>query len=317
MSHLTSIVVPCYNEEEMIPVFFDITEKIAIPGEREYIFVNDGSTDRSLEEIKKLHKMAPDRVRYISFSRNFGKEAGMYAGLQESRGDFVVIMDVDLQDPPELLPEMYDTLVEEKDIDSVATRRVTRSGEPPIRSWFAKMFYKVINAISDTEIVDGARDYRMMNRKMVDSILEVTEYNRFYKGIVNWVGFNTQYLEYENVERHLGETTWSFWQLFKYSIDGIISYSTFPLTIVSLIGFFIFLVSIILAAVFAVRTLIFDNPVQGWTSLAVIILGLGGLTILSLGIIGQYLGKTFLETKNRPIYIVKETEEDNADPMSD
>lgn len=317
MSHLTSIVVPCYNEEEMIPVFFDITEKITIPGKREYIFVNDGSTDRSLEEIKKLHKMAPDRVRYISFSRNFGKEAGMYAGLQESRGDFVVIMDVDLQDPPELLPEMYDTLVEEKDIDSVATRRVTRSGEPPIRSWFAKMFYKVINAISDTEIVDGARDYRMMNRKMVDSILEVTEYNRFYKGIVNWVGFNTQYLEYENVERHLGETTWSFWQLFKYSIDGIISYSTFPLTIVSLIGFFIFLVSIILAAVFAVRTLIFDNPVQGWTSLAVIMLGLGGLTILSLGIIGQYLGKTFLETKNRPIYIVKETEEDNADPMSD
>lgn len=218
-------------------------------------------------------------------------------------------MDVDLQDPPELLPVMYQRLSENTEIDSIGTRRTTRKGEPPIRSFFATMFYKIINKISETEIVDGARDYRMMTRQMVDSILEITEYNRFSKGIFSWVGYNTEYIEFENRERVQGKTTWSFLGLLKYSIDGIISYSTFPLTVVSIVGIVMFLVSIILAIIFAIRTIIFDNPVQGWTSLVVIILGLGGIQTLALGIIGQYLGKTFLETKKRPIFIIKETEE--------
>lgn len=310
MTELLSIIIPCYNEEEMIPVFFEIMENIELPIKREYIFINDGSADETLGEIKKIYNQNPESVRYISFSRNFGKEAGIYAGLKEATGDYVVLMDVDLQDPPELIPVMYEFLANNSEYDCVGTRRTTRDGEPPIRSYFATLFYKLINAISETEIVDGARDYRMMSRKMIDSVLEITEYNRFSKGIFSWVGFKTHYLEFENRERELGETNWSFWSLFKYSLDGIVSYSTFPLTVVSIVGIFIFVLSILLAVVFAIRTIIFDNPVTGWTSLVVMILGLGGLQILSLGIIGEYLGKIFLEAKNRPIYIVKETEND-------
>lgn len=310
MTDLLSIIVPCYNEEEMIPLFYEVMEKVKLPVEREYIFINDGSSDGTLNQMRILYSKKKENVRYISFSRNFGKEAGIYAGLKEAKGDYVVLMDVDLQDPPELIPVMYEYLSNNTEFDSVGTRRTTRNGEPPIRSYFAILFYKLINAISDIEIVDGARDFRMMSRKMADAVLEITEYNRFSKGIFSWVGFKTHYLEFENRERELGETTWSFWSLFKYSLEGIVSYSTFPLTVVSIIGIIIFIVSILLAAIFAFRTIIFDNPVTGWTSLVVIILGLGGLQILSLGIIGEYLGKTFLEAKNRPIYIVKETEED-------
>lgn len=309
MTDLLSIIVPCYNEEEMIPLFYEVMEKVKLPIEREYIFINDGSSDGTLNQMRILYSKKKENVRYISFSRNFGKEAGIYAGLKEAKGDYVVLMDVDLQDPPELIPVMYEYLSNNTEFDSVGTRRTTRNGEPPIRSYFAILFYKLINAISDIEIVDGARDFRMMSRKMADAVLEITEYNRFSKGIFSWVGFKTHYLEFENRERELGETTWSFWSLFKYSLEGIVSYSTFPLTVVSIIGIIIFIVSILLAAIFAFRTIIFDNPVTGWTSLVVIILGLGGLQILSLGIIGEYLGKTFLEAKNRPIYIVKETEE--------
>lgn len=310
MSDLLSIIVPCYNEEEMIPIFFAALEQVTLPIKREYIFVNDGSSDSSLKEMKKLYEKNNGKVRYLSFSRNFGKEAGIYAGLNAALGDYVVLMDVDLQDPPELLPEMYQILTNNDEVDCVGTRRTTRKGEPIIRSFFAKTFYKIINKISETEIVDGARDYRMMKRDMLDSILELTEYNRFSKGIFSWVGYNTEYIEFENREREQGETTWSFWGLLKYSIDGIISFSTFPLTVVSLVGIIIFLISILLAIIFAVRKLIFDDPVQGWTSLIVIILGLGGIQTFALGIIGHYLGKTFLETKKRPSFIIKETEKD-------
>lgn len=310
MSDLLSIIVPCYNEEEMIPIFFEALEQVTLPIKREYIFVNDGSSDSSLKEMKKLYEKNNGKVRYLSFSRNFGKEAGIYAGLNAALGDYVVLMDVDLQDPPELLPEMYQILTNNDEVDCVGTRRTTRKGEPIIRSFFAKTFYKIINKISETEIVDGARDYRMMKRDMLDSILELTEYNRFSKGIFSWVGYNTEYIEFENREREQGETTWSFWGLLKYSIDGIISFSTFPLTVVSLVGIIIFLISILLAIIFAVRKLIFDDPVQGWTSLIVIILGLGGIQTFALGIIGHYLGKTFLETKKRPSFIIKETEKD-------
>lgn len=312
MEDLLSIIVPCYNEEEMVSIFFKEVESIELPINREYIFINDGSSDNTLSEIKEIYENAKDRVRYVSFSRNFGKEAGIYAGLKAAQGDYVVLMDVDLQDPPELLPEMLNILTEEEELDCVGTRRTTRRGEQFVRSFFAKMFYKIINSISETEIVDGARDYRMMKRPIVDSILELTEYNRFSKGIFSWVGYNTEYLEFENREREHGETNWSFWGLFKYSIDGIVSFSTFPLTLVAIIGIIIFIMSIILAIVFAVRTIIFDNPVQGWTSLVVIVLGLGGIQTFALGIIGQYLGKTFLETKKRPVFIIKETEKDHV-----
>lgn len=310
MSELLSIVVPCYNEEEMVSIFFEALETIQLPIDREYIFINDGSTDETLNEIRNIYLKAENRVRYASFSRNFGKESAIYAGLKAAQGDYVVIMDVDLQDPPELLPTMLKMLAEDETIDCVGTRRTTRKGEPPIRSFFAKMFYKIINRISETEIVDGARDYRMMRRPMVDSVLELSEHNRFSKGIFSWVGYQTKYLEFENREREHGETTWSFWGLFKYSIDGIVSFSTFPLTLVAIIGILIFIASIILAIVFAARTILFDNPVPGWTSLVVIILGLGGIQTFSLGIIGEYLGKTFLEAKNRPVFIIKETDED-------
>lgn len=306
-----SLIFPCYNEEEMIPIFISEVEKVI--GEMsnlnfEYIFINDGSKDNTLKVLKE-HSLQNQRVRFLSFSRNFGKEAAMYAGLQHAKGDYVVVMDVDLQDPPELIPKMYEMILDDG-YDCIGTRRSTREGEPPIRSFFARHFYKLINRISDTEIVDGARDYRMMSRQMVDAILEMSEYNRFSKGIFSWVGFETKYLEFENKERVAGETSWSFWSLFKYSIDGIVAFSEAPLDIASFFGFITFGFAIVMAIFFAIRTLIFGNPTSGWTSLVVILLGLGGLQLLCLGILGKYIGKTFLEVKKRPVYILKETDED-------
>lgn len=307
MMQKLSIIVPCYNEEEMIPIFFQEIEKVKLPIKLEYIFINDGSSDDTLVEMRKLYQEYPEKVRYISFSRNFGKEAGIFAGLSEATGDYIVLMDVDLQDPPEMLPKMY-KLIKSSDYDCIGTRRISRNGEPLIRSFFAKMFYKIINKISDTEIVDGARDYRMMTRQMVNSILQMPEYNRFSKGIFSWVGFKTKYLEFENKERVAGETTWSFWGLFKYSIEGIISFSEAPLRISSILGIITFFVAILLAVFFMIRTLIYDNPTSGWTSLIVVILGLGGIQLFFIGILGEYLGRTFIEAKRRPLYFIKETE---------
>ena len=304
---LISIIVPCYNEEEMLPIFYDEIDKISKMMDYvtfEYIFVNDGSKDHTLKKLKELSNK-DYRVRYFSFSRNFGKEAALFAGLEHAKGDYVAVMDVDLQDPPELLPEMY-RLIQDEEYDCIGTRRKDREGEPIIRSFFARKFYKLINRISDTEIVDGARDFRLMKRQMVDAILNLSEYNRFSKGIFSWVGFETKYLEFQNKERVAGQTTWSFWSLFRYSLDGIVAFSEIPLAMASIVGFFTFAVAIILAIFFGVRTLIFGNPTSGWTSMIVIILALGGIQLLSLGIIGKYLGKTFLETKKRPIYILKE-----------
>lgn len=311
---LISIVVPCYNEEESIELYYKEMEKIRekMSAEFEYIFVNDGSKDKTLFVLRKLVEKDNQRVRYISFSRNFGKESALYAGLKFSTGNYVTVMDVDLQDPPELLPKMLE-LLKTKEYDCIGTRRISREGEPPIRSFFAKQFYSIINRISETEIVDGARDYRLMTRQMVSAILEVTEYNRFSKGIFSWVGFETKYLEYKNVERTTGETTWSFWSLFKYSLDGIIAFSETPLVFSALVGLFSFLLAIIMMFIVAIRTLLFDDPTSGWTSLVVIILGIGGLQLFCMGIIGKYLGKTYLETKKRPIYIVKETEKDTKE----
>ncbi|MGC6769620.1 glycosyltransferase family 2 protein [Enterococcus sp. LJL51] len=309
---MLSIVIPCYNEEESIPAFFKEVEKVSqqIDHEIEYIFVNDGSKDSTLSCLRELHRSYPQKVRYISFSRNFGKEAGLYAGLQSAKGELVTVMDADLQDPPELLPEMI-RLIETEDIDCVGTRRATRDGEPAIRSFFARMFYKLINKIGETEMVDGARDFRLMTRQMVDSILELTEYNRFSKGIFSWVGFNTKYLSYENRERVAGETSWSFWSLLSYSIDGIINFSEVPLNIASYVGALSCFGSVIAMLVILFRTLMYGDPTSGWPSMVCIFLFVGGLQLLCLGIIGKYIGKIFMETKNRPAYIVKETEENN------
>jgi len=311
-TELLSIVVPCYNEEEVLPIFFDTVQKECLKLKDiniEYIFVNDGSKDKTLSILRDLAKSYSTTVRYVSFSRNFGKEAGLYAGLQKAKGDYTVVMDADLQDPPEFLADMLQILRESNgEIDCVGTRRVTREGEPPIRTFFAQKFYKLINRISDTEIVDGARDFRMMTRQMVDAILSITEYNRFSKGIFSWVGFNTHYLEYKNKERAAGETSWSFWDLFKYSIDGIVAFSDVPLAIASLVGILSFFIAIFLAVLIIIRTIIFDDPTSGWPSLVCIILAIGGMQLFCLGILGKYLGKMFLETKNRPIYIVKEDE---------
>lgn len=298
----------------MLPIYYEEMYKImgnSNLADFELIFVNDGSSDGTINQLRALARQDV-RVRYLSFSRNFGKEAAMYAGLQSATGDYVAVMDVDLQDPPELLPSMYKTLKKEA-FDCVGTKRVNRNGEPRIRSFFAKMFYKLINRISDNYIVDGARDYRLMTRRMVDAVLEMTEYNRFSKGIFTWVGFETKYIEYSNVERPAGKTSWSFWGLFKYSIDGIVAFSEAPLAIASVVGFITFLIALVMAVFFAIRTLIFGNPTSGWTSLVVIILALGGIQLLSLGILGKYISKTYLETKRRPIYILKETDEDLRD----
>lgn len=305
-----SIVVPCYNEEEALPFFYkaivEVMKKME-PVEFEIIYVNDGSKDNTLGLLRELAKQ-DSRMRYISFSRNFGKEAAMYAGLKATTGDYVAVMDADLQDPPGLLVEMYDILKKE-DYDCVATRRVNRKGEPPIRSFFAKLFYKIINKISNANIVDGARDFRLMNREMTDSILSLGEYNRFSKGIFGWVGFRTKWLEYKNVERVAGKTTWSFWKLFLYSIDGIIAFSTTPLVISTLMGCLFCFLAIIMVFVIIFKTIMYGDPVSGWPSTACIILFVGGIQLFCTGIIGQYLAKTYLEVKKRPIYIVKETEE--------
>lgn len=305
-----SLVVPCYNEQEVIKLFYDEVQKIKKDFKNvsfEIIFVNDGSKDRTLELMRELSKN--DDVRYVSFSRNFGKEAAMYAGLEASTGDYVAIMDADLQDPPALLKEMYEIL-ESREYDSVATRRVTRKGEPVIRSFFARLYYKIINKISKTEIVDGARDFRLMTRQMVDSVLSLKEYNRFSKGIFSWVGYRTKWLEYENVERAAGETKWSFWKLFLYSLESIVAFSTVPLSIASVMGILFCFVAFIIIIFIIVRTLMFGDPTSGWPSMVCIMFFIGGVQLLCIGIIGQYLSKTYLEVKKRPIYIVAETEKD-------
>ena len=302
-----SIIIPCYNEEDSIPLIYNELKKVSnnMKYDFEFIFVNDGSIDNSLSVLKKLS--AKDKqVKYIHFSRNFGKEAAMYAGLSKSKGDYVTIMDADLQDPPSLLPEML-RLIKEEGYDSVSTRRVSRKGEPKIRSFFARKFYKIINKLSKIEMVDGARDYRLMTRQMVNSILELKEYNRYSKGLFSFVGFNTYWLEYENVERVAGETKWSFWGLVKYAIEGIVAFSTLPLSIASLMGFIFCFVSFILIIIIIIKTLIFGGPTSGWPSLVCIIFFVSGIQLFCLGIIGKYLSKTYLETKNRPIYIIKES----------
>ncbi|MEG0255418.1 MAG: glycosyltransferase family 2 protein [Vagococcus sp.] len=311
MTNLLSIIVPCYNEEQTIQIFYDEVLKIKPQLKDmavEFIFVNDGSNDNTLEVLQQLEKSDPEQVKYLSFSRNFGKEAALYAGLSHSKGEFITVMDVDLQDPPGLLPEMYE-LIQTKKYDCIGTRRVSREGEPKIRSFFAKKFYKIINKISDVNIVDGARDYRLMTRQMVDAILELKEYNRFSKGLFSWVGFDTYYLEYENIEREKGDSSWSFWQLFVYSLDGIVAFSEFPLVLSAFIGVISFIVSILALLFFFIRAAVFGDPTTGWPSMICIILALGGLQLFCLGIVGQYLGKTFLETKRRPIYILKEKSE--------
>ena len=306
---IISIVVPCHNEEEMVPIFHKEITAVSdqLPDAVfELIFVNDGSKDATLAELKRLASL-DERVHYLSFSRNFGKEAAMVAGLRHATGNYVAVMDADLQDPPAMLVEMV-ALIRTGEYDCIGTKRLDRKGEPPIRSFFARQFYQLINRISDTEIVDGARDFRLMTRQMVDAVLEMTEYNRFSKGIFSWVGFETKYLSYENQERVAGKTTWSFWSLFKYSLDGIVAFSEAPLAIAAFTGFLSFAVAILAALILTVRTLVFGNATSGWTSLIVIILGMGGLQLLCLGILGKYLGKTFMETKRRPLYILKETD---------
>ena len=305
-----SIIVPCFNEEESLPLFYAEMEKIKfqLNDHFEYIFVNDGSKDRTLQVLRDLNQVDKS-VHYLSFSRNFGKEAALYAGLKHATGDLVTVMDADLQDPPELLLTMKSMLEKNPDLDCVGTRRTTRDGEPPIRSFFAKMFYKLINKISQVEMVDGARDFRLMRRQMVDAILEVSEYNRFSKGIFAWVGFKTEYLEYKNVERVAGKTSWSFWQLLNYSLEGIINFSDAPLTIAFLGGVAACLLAFFLIMIVIVRTLIFGDPTSGWPSMVSIILFLGGFQLLTVGILGKYIGKIFMETKKRPIYVVKEKSE--------
>ena len=313
MKTKVTVVVPCYNEERALPHFMPEIQRIAAQlaarqVEVEILLVNDGSRDHTLSLLRDYAKQY-ENVRYLSFSRNFGKEAAMYAGLEHARGDYVAIMDADMQDPPALLPQMYD-LLQTGEYDSVATRRVSRKGEPPIRSFFARMFYKLINRISDADIVDGARDYRLMSRPMVDAILSMKEVNRFSKGIFGWVGFRTYWLPYENVERVAGETKWSFWKLFRYSLEGIIAFSTAPLAIASVVGLLVCLAAVAALAVVLVKTLAFGDPVAGWPSMICIILFLGGVQLLTVGIIGQYLAKTYLETKKRPIYILAEESQD-------
>ena len=304
---LISIVVPCFNEEEALPYYYEEMNKVSkeLKQDIELIFVNDGSRDKTLDVLKGLSKN-DNRVKYISFSRNFGKEAAMYAGFNNASGYYVTTMDVDLQDPPELLLEMI-RIIKEEGYDSVGVRRVTRKGEPVIRSFFARCFYKLINKMSSTEMVDGARDYRLMTRQVVDALLELKEYNRYSKGLFSFVGFNTKWLEYENVERVAGETKWSFWKLFKYAIEGIVAFSTVPLVMASFLGVFLCFVAFIFIVLIVGRTLIFGDPVSGWPSLACIIIFIGGLQLLCIGVIGEYLSKTYLETKRRPIYIVKDT----------
>ena len=302
-----SLIIPCYNEEGCLPAFDSEIAKVVerMPEyEFEILFVNDGSVDGTLPLIRGFAEKR-SYVRYLSFSRNFGKEAAMYAGFTNATGDYVAVMDADLQDPPELLPKMV-KILESGEYDSVATRRVDRAGEPPIRSFFARMFYKLSNKISDADIVDGARDYRLMKREMVDVIVEMGERNRFSKGIFGWIGFRTYWYAFENVERAAGETKWNFWKLFKYSIDGIISFSQMPLNIASWMGVACTGISLLAILFIVVRRLIFGDAVQGWASNMCVMIFIGGIQLFCLGVIGQYIGKTYVETKKRPHYIVSE-----------
>ena len=302
-----SLVVPAYNEEEALPIIYREARKVEeqLPQvEIEYLFVDDGSVDGTMDVIRRLHEEDP-RVHYVSFSRNFGKEAAIYAGLENAAGDYVAILDADLQDPPALLPEML-RIVTEEGYDCVGSRRVSRKGEPPIRSWFARMFYRIMNRISSADVVDGARDFQLMNRKVVSAILSMKEYNRFSKGIFGWVGFKKKWLEYENIERAAGETKWSFWKLLLYALDGIVAFSTMPLVIASVMGI-LFCVLAFAAIIFIIiRTLVFGDPTSGWPSMVCIIMLVSGVQLLCIGILGQYMAKTYLETKRRPLYLVEE-----------
>lgn len=313
MKATITLIVPCYNEEESLPLFYEAVCEVA-RGIPDYavtmLFVNDGSKDGTLGIMREL-AAKDERVRYLSFSRNFGKEAAMYAGFCNAKGDYIAVMDADMQDPPSLLPEMI-RLLETGEYDSVATRRVTREGEPPIRSFFARMFYRIINRISDADVVDGARDFRLMKREMVEAIVSMCEYNRFSKGIFGWIGFRTYWLPYKNVERIAGETKWNFFSLFKYSIDGIVNFSQAPLSIASISGLLFTLIAFLMIIFVAVRKILFGDPVAGWASTVCIILFIGGIQLLCMGIIGQYLAKTYLEVKRRPHYIVSETNDESV-----
>ena len=311
---LISVVVPCYNEQEVLPLFYNEINKVIAQMQSEYddlefelLFINDGSKDNTLKMLREL-SASDNRVRYISFSRNFGKEAGMFAGMENSKGDYVVVMDADLQHPPKFIPQMY-KYVSEEGFDCATTRRVSRKGESKIRSWFAMKFYKIMNKISQTEIVDGAQDFRFMTRKMVDAVLSMKEYNRFSKGIFSWVGFNVKYIEYENVERAAGTTAWSFWKLFLYYLEGILAFSTAQLALASLIGVLSCLIAFIWIIAIIIKTIVFGESVQGFPTIMCAIFFVGGLQLFCTGILGQYLSKTYLETKRRPIYIISETEE--------
>ena len=310
MKRTVTLIVPCYNEEESLPIFYDAVCSVAkeLPDyEVTLLLINDGSKDGTLPVMRRLADK-DERVQYLSFSRNFGKEAAMYAGFCNAKGDYIAVMDADMQDPPSLLPQML-AILEEGEYDSVATRRETREGEPPIRSAFARMFYRVINAISDADVVDGARDFRLMKREMVEAIVSMCEYNRFSKGIFGWIGFKTKWLPYKNVQRVAGETKWSFFKLFKYSIDGIINFSQVPLAIASWMGILLTFVAFLMVVFVVVRRLIFGDPVAGWASTICVILFIGGIQLLCMGIMGQYLAKTYMEVKRRPHYIVAESSE--------
>ena len=312
---LLSVIVPCYNEEESVALFYqELTKNDPFFKEKEIelelLYIDDGSKDGTVREVKKLIEQ-DSRVHIVSFSRNFGKEAAMFAGLEKSKGDYVVMMDVDLQDPPSLLPEMFEWIWQ--GYDSVATRRVTRKGEPPIRSFFARRFYHLMKKISQTEMMDGARDYRLMTRQMVDAILSMREYNRFTKGIFGWVGFKTKWLEYENIERTAGETKWSFWKLLAYSLDGIVNFSNVPLMISSYLGILMTFISFVAIIFIIVRKLIFGDPVSGWPSLVCIITFVGGIQLFCMGIMGQYLSKTYMEVKKRPHYIIQKSNDEETE----
>ena len=315
---LLSIIVPCFNEQEAIPLFYEAAKKVTEEMTKEwkdltfeYIFIDDGSTDDTLKVVEELRE-SDSRVRFVSFSRNFGKEAALYAGLSNARGDYAVTMDADMQDPPALLPDMYRAVAEEG-YDSAATRRVTRKGEPLLRSFFARSFYRIINRLSSADIVDGARDYRIMTRCMVDAIVSMKEYNRFTKGIYGWIGFKTKWMEYENVERVAGESKWSFWKLFKYAVEGIIGFSTIPLSMATWFGILMAVISFAGIVFIIIKKLMYGDPTSGWPSLVCIILMVAGIQLFCMGVIGQYLAKAYLESKHRPIYIARKTSEDQGE----
>lgn len=307
---LLSVVVPCRDEEEMLPIFreefFRTMAEMGNP-RFEIIFVEDGSKDRTLEILREMSR-ADARIRFVSFSRNFGKEAAMFAGLKAAKGDFITIMDADLQDPPSLLPQMFDAVLN-GGFDSVAARRRTRDGEPPVRSYCAKIFYKILNTLSPLKFTEGARDYRLMTRRVLDAVLELPEYNRFVKGIYEWVGFKTKWIEYDNAERPAGKSKWSFWGLLLYSLDALTSFSTIPLAVAAVIGFAFCACSAVAIAVLSIRQLMFHNSAFGWTSMICVIFFLSGMQLFCLGILGQYMSKIYLETKRRPHYIIREKSE--------